>query len=189
MKIFHVGSHQLRESLRELLREFWFSHCTSRETPFREWDFAFREFFSEFRELLREYPGTLPELRELAFSLRERFLEIGVVPRFLKVSSHTLLLLWPPHHPSSLPLCTVFLGGGSLEVSWFSHRPSEHVWGRRWKPAIVNCSCCGAGRLSTWMARFARIDSQIRANRLSRANRRLRVPEVNPFLCDRVSRH
>ena len=43
MKIFHVGSHQFRESLRELLRESCFSHCTSRETPFREWDVAFRE--------------------------------------------------------------------------------------------------------------------------------------------------
>ena len=27
MKIFHVGSRQFRESLRELLREFWFSYC------------------------------------------------------------------------------------------------------------------------------------------------------------------
>ena len=31
MEIFHVGSHQLRESLRELLRELWFSYCSSRE--------------------------------------------------------------------------------------------------------------------------------------------------------------
>ena len=125
MKSFHVGSHQFRESLRELLRELWFSHCTirtsestpypdtcekyrdtppisiaillqkyasswqkvahtppicitirlpfvsryfcrnirvrgrwdnphtSRETPFREWDFAFGELFSELRELLQ----------------------------------------------------------------------------------------------------------------------------------------
>ena len=29
-----------RESLRELLREFWFLHCTSRETPFQERDFC-----------------------------------------------------------------------------------------------------------------------------------------------------
>ena len=29
MKIFHVGSHQYRESLRELLRELWFSYCSS----------------------------------------------------------------------------------------------------------------------------------------------------------------
>ena len=61
--LIHVGSDQFRESLRELLRKFWFSHFTSRETPFREWDFAFRELFSELRELLREY-RTLPELRE-----------------------------------------------------------------------------------------------------------------------------
>ena len=44
-EIFDLGSHQFRESLQELLREFCFSHCTSCETPFREWDFAFREFF------------------------------------------------------------------------------------------------------------------------------------------------
>ena len=41
----HVGSQKFQESLRELLPELWVSHCTSRETPFREWDFAFREFF------------------------------------------------------------------------------------------------------------------------------------------------
>ena len=33
------------------------------------------------------------------------------------------------------------------------------------------------------MARFARIDSQIRADHLIRANR-LRVPELNPFFCE-----
>ena len=64
MKIFHVRSHQFREWLRELLRELWFSYCSSREMPFRERNFAFRESVSEFRELLREYPGTLPEPRE-----------------------------------------------------------------------------------------------------------------------------
>ena len=64
MKIFHVGSRQFRESLRELLRELWFSYCSSREMPFREWNLIFREWNFEFRELLREYPGTLRELRE-----------------------------------------------------------------------------------------------------------------------------
>ena len=67
-EIFHVGSQEFRESLRELLRELWFLHCTSRETPFREWDFAFRESSSELRELLQEYPGTHPEIREWPFS-------------------------------------------------------------------------------------------------------------------------
>ena len=83
MKIFHVGSHQFRESLRELLRELWLSHCSSRETPFREWDFSFRDLFFELRELLREYPGTLPELREWPFRSESVFPEIGVVPRLL----------------------------------------------------------------------------------------------------------
>ena len=54
-------------------------HCTSRETRFRKWDFAFRDLFSEVRELLREYPGTLPELREWPFHSESVLLEIGVV--------------------------------------------------------------------------------------------------------------
>ena len=37
------------------------------------------------------------------------------------------------------------------------------------------------------MARFARIDSQIRANRLILANR-FRVPELNPFFANRTLR-
>ena len=45
MKIFQLGSHRFRDSLRESLRELWFSHCSSRETPFREWDFSFRALF------------------------------------------------------------------------------------------------------------------------------------------------
>ena len=80
MKIFHVGSHQFRESLRELLRELWFSYCSSRGMPFREWNFVFREWNFEFRELLREYPGTLRELREWPFHSESVFPEIGVVP-------------------------------------------------------------------------------------------------------------
>ena len=83
MKIFHVGPHKFRESLRELLRELWLSHCAIRETPFREWDFAFRELFSELRELPRECPGTLRELREWPFHSESASAEIGVVPRLL----------------------------------------------------------------------------------------------------------
>ena len=79
MKIFHVGSHQFRE----LLRELWFSYCSSRGMPFREWNFIFREWNFEFRELLREYPGTLRELREWPFHSESFFPEIGVVPRLL----------------------------------------------------------------------------------------------------------
>ena len=88
MKIFHVGFHQFRESLRELLRELWFSYCSSRGMPFREWNFVFREWNFEFRELnfefrelLREYPGTLPELREWPFHSESVFLEIGGGPQ------------------------------------------------------------------------------------------------------------
>ena len=89
MKIFRVGSQQFRESLRELLRELRFSHCSSREMPFREWDFSFRELFSELRELLREYPGTLPELQEWPLHSESVFLEIGVVPGLLIKKSFT----------------------------------------------------------------------------------------------------
>ena len=74
MRIFHVAPHEFRESLPELLREFWFSHCTTRETPLREWDFAFRELFAQLRELLWEYPGTLPELWEWPFHSESVFL-------------------------------------------------------------------------------------------------------------------
>ena len=35
MKIFQAGSQKFRESLRELLRELWFSYCSSRGMPFR----------------------------------------------------------------------------------------------------------------------------------------------------------
>ena len=81
-EIFLVGSHQFQESLRELLRELWFSYCSSREMPFREWNFAFRESVSEFRELLREYPRTLQSAENDLFTPRV-FPEIGVVPRLL----------------------------------------------------------------------------------------------------------
>ena len=72
LKIFQVGSHQFRESLRELLRELWLSYCSSRGMPFREWNFVFREWNFEFRELLRE-PRNSPRAPRMAFSLRERF--------------------------------------------------------------------------------------------------------------------
>ena len=87
MKIFRVGSRQFRESLRELLRELWVSYWSSRERPFREWNFVFREWNFQFRELLREYPGTLRELREWPFHSESVFPEIGVVPRLLKLSA------------------------------------------------------------------------------------------------------
>ena len=68
MKFFHVGSHQFRESLRELLRELWFSHCTSREMPFREWNFAFRELLTTPRK--NRAIVSAPILTSRAISLR-----------------------------------------------------------------------------------------------------------------------
>ena len=82
MDIFHVGSHQFRESLRELLRELWFSYCSSRRMPFREWNFVFREWNIEFRELLREYPRTLRKFREWPCHSKSVFLKSGWSPGF-----------------------------------------------------------------------------------------------------------
>ena len=88
MKIFRVGSHQFWESLRELLREFWFWYCSSRGIPFREWNFVFREWNFEFRELLREYPGTLRELREWPFHSESVLSEIGGGPQASELFSN-----------------------------------------------------------------------------------------------------
>ena len=44
MEIFHAGSHQFRESLWELIREF----CSSREMPSRKRNFAFRHSENQF---------------------------------------------------------------------------------------------------------------------------------------------
>ena len=103
MKIFRVGSRQFRGSLRELLRELWVSYWSSRERPFREWNFVFREWNFKFRELLREYPGTLRELREWPFHSESFFPEIGVVPRLLTHTAwivfHTLDFLHSFPHP------------------------------------------------------------------------------------------
>ena len=96
MKIFHVGSRQFRDLLRELLRELRVSYCSSREMPFREWNFSFRESLSEFRELLREYPETLPELREWPFH-SSVFPEIGGGPQ---ASENCALLKAPLILPS-----------------------------------------------------------------------------------------
>ena len=60
------------------------SYCSSREMPFREWNFAFRKSVSELRELLREYPRTLRELREWPSHSKSIFLAIGMAPSLLK---------------------------------------------------------------------------------------------------------
>ena len=63
MKIFHVGSHQFRELLRELLRELWASCCSSRGMPFRERNFVFREWnFGIFNS--ESCSENIPELSE-----------------------------------------------------------------------------------------------------------------------------
>ena len=97
MKIFYLGSHQFRESLREWLRELWFSYCSSRGVPFREQNFVFRECNFEFRELIREYPGSLREFREWLFHSESVFPEIGVVPHPILVrKTHSRLKISIP---------------------------------------------------------------------------------------------
>ena len=73
MKIFRVGSRQFRESLRELLRELWVSYWSSRERPFREWNFVFREWNFQFRRAAPRIPRNSPGAPRMALSLRERF--------------------------------------------------------------------------------------------------------------------
>ena len=69
------------------LRELWFSYCSSRERPFREWNFAFWESLSEFREVLREYPRTLRDLRKWPFHSESVFLKLGWSPGFWKCAA------------------------------------------------------------------------------------------------------
>ena len=94
-EIFHVGAHQFRESLRELLRELWQDFVL-----FKSWDAIPRVEFRiprmefKFRELLREYPGTLRELREWPFHSESVFLEIGVVSRLL--TNDSAAIVCPP---------------------------------------------------------------------------------------------
>ena len=93
MKIFHVGFHQFGESLRELLRELWFSHCSSPEMPFRERNFVFRELEFRIPRVAPRMPRNAPRAPRMAFSLRERFfLKLGVVPRLLKYGIFELFL-------------------------------------------------------------------------------------------------
>ena len=77
LKIFRVGSHQFRESLRELLREFWFSCCSSREMSFREGISYSENQFPNSQSCSKN----TPELSE-SFHSESVFPEIGVVPGF-----------------------------------------------------------------------------------------------------------
>ena len=138
MKICHMGSHTLRESLHELLRELWVSYCSSRGMPFREWNFVFREWNFEFRELLRECPGTLREcpgtlreLREWPFHSESVFPEIGVVPSLPRKKRRILSHLW---------LSWFFRSGISVSsVSIFKARTAL-----RWK-STKSCSVMKVG--------------------------------------------
>ena len=124
MKIFRVGSRQFRESLRELLRELWVSYWSSRERPFREWNFVFREWNLQFRELLREYPGTLRELREWPFHSESVFPEIGVVPRLLINCNfkHKLKLFFLQREPAGMATLRCF------KIITYHSCPTYQLW-------------------------------------------------------------
>ena len=70
------------KSLQELLRELWFSYCSSHETPFREWDLSFRELLFELREVLREYPELSESSENGLLTPRASFLKLGWSPGF-----------------------------------------------------------------------------------------------------------
>ena len=84
MKIFHVGSHQFRESLRELLRELWLlvllqvvgCHSENENFVFREWNLLNSDSCSE----------NTPELSESSenglITPRAFFLKLGWSPGF-----------------------------------------------------------------------------------------------------------
>ena len=72
---------------RELLRELWFSYCSSREMPFREWNsYCENQFLNS--ESCSENILELRELREWPFHSESVFPEIGVVLRLLMQEKH-----------------------------------------------------------------------------------------------------
>ena len=85
-EIFWVGSQQFRESLRELLWELWFSHCSSREKPFPEWDFSLRELYELIFRNSESCSENTPELSQSSenglFTPRAFFLKLGWSPGF-----------------------------------------------------------------------------------------------------------
>ena len=80
----------------ELIRELRLSYCSSREMPFREWNFVFGESHSQFQELLREYPGTL-DGRNRARVIAESLARIIAAIRITSVRWQSYLPLKTQH--------------------------------------------------------------------------------------------
>ena len=82
------------------------------------------------------------------------------------------------------------LGGLSLlapSEALFLDARRQRCSGRFFLLFLFSFFCCVCGFFTSWMARFAPIDSQIRANHPILANR-FRVPELNPFFSEKSSR-
>ena len=80
-KIFHVGSHQFPESLRELLRELWFSYCSSRGISYSENGISYSENGISNSESCSENTPELSESSENGlFTPRAFFLKLGWSP-------------------------------------------------------------------------------------------------------------
>ena len=84
MKIFHVGSHQFRESLRELLREIWFhiAQCYS------ENGISHSENHFFIQRAAPRIPRNSARAPRMAFHSESVFFsEVGVVPRLLIIEA------------------------------------------------------------------------------------------------------
>ena len=109
MRILHVSSHQFRESLWELLRELWFSYCSSRGMPFREWNFVFREWNSNSESCSESTPERSQSSENGLFAPRAFFLKLGWSSGFCSTVS-------TPNSVSFLAL-TEFRRGSSVSSS------------------------------------------------------------------------
>ena len=83
MKMFQLGSHHFRESLRELLRELWFSHRSSRGTFHSENGIFHSEHCFLNSESCSENNPELSQISENGlFARRAFFLKLGWFPGF-----------------------------------------------------------------------------------------------------------
>ena len=149
IKIFHVGSHQFQESLRELLRELWFSCCSSHGMPFRERNLCIPRMEFRIPRVAPRIPRNSPRAPRMAFSLRERF----SMPSMTGRPGHRTMEM---NGGSSVPylactpcvplLCTLFnrggnriafslpgAGRGSLPLYGGTFARSYSVWSFSWK--------------------------------------------------------
>ena len=92
IKTFHVGSHQFRESLRELLWELWLSYCSSYGISYSE---------NEFRIPRMEFwiPRAAPRIRRNSPLRAQRLKKIKIALRDWNFQSRLKFSSEPPSHP------------------------------------------------------------------------------------------